>query len=161
MNNTILEAVRHCYWEKDVNCARTTLYTLARLAGFALEPQVWAAATGMHGAGRFGAQCGLVEGTLMFIGIQGTRHGLPDQRVGILCHAYATAFARRFGSLECRVLRPNGFRKEDPPHACEELTLKSLRFAVDFLAAQRELCFPAAPLPDASPVQSPPRSPDC
>lgn len=94
----ITEAVRQCYWEKDINCARTTLHTLAGLASFTLEPQIWAAATGMHGAGRFGAQCGLVEGTLMFMGIQGVRAGLRDQRIAALCHAYATAFVQRFGS---------------------------------------------------------------
>lgn len=137
----ITEAVRHCYWEKDVNCARTTLHTLAGLAGFALEPQVWAAATGMHGAGRFGAQCGLVEGALMFMGIQGSRVGLGEQRVAALCHAYATAFIQRFGGLECRILRPGGFRKEDPPHACQDLTMESLNFAVNFLTQQEDLRF--------------------
>jgi len=32
-------------------------------------PQLLDAAVGMHGAGKYGAQCGLVEGSLMFIGL--------------------------------------------------------------------------------------------
>lgn len=82
----------------------------------------------------------------MFIGIQGARLGLRDQRIAALCHAYATAFVQRFGSLECRILRPTGFRKEDPPHACQNLTLESLRFAVDFLTQQEYLYFAPAEL---------------
>lgn len=45
------------------------------------------AALGMHGAGGYRAQCGLVEGALMFIGIWGKMHGKEEAeivRIGIL-----------------------------------------------------------------------------
>ena len=38
---------------------------LGELLGFHIEEQTYAAAVGMHGAGGFRAQCGLVEGALM------------------------------------------------------------------------------------------------
>ena len=41
---------------------------LSHLFSFPLEEQTLDAAIGMHGAGGLGAQCGLVEGSLMFIG---------------------------------------------------------------------------------------------
>lgn len=137
----ISDAVRVCYWNADLNCARTTLYVLSMVADVQLEPQIWAATVGMHGAGRFGAQCGLVEGGLLFIGIHGVRIGLEVKRICALCHAYALAFTQQFGSLECRVLRPQGFSKEDPPHACEVLTVRALRFAIDFFEKQEDFCF--------------------
>lgn len=137
----VSEAVRHCYWDADVNCARTTLHVLSAIADVKLEPQVWAAAAGMHGAGCFGAQCGLVEGGLLFIGIHGARIGLEEKRICALCHAYAQDFTQQFGSVECRSLRPQGFSKEDPPHACEALTVQCLLFAIDFLEEQKDFRF--------------------
>ena len=140
-DDAIAQAVGFCYWEKDYNCARTTLHTLATLVEMEISPLIWAAAVGMHGAGRFGAQCGLMEGMLMFIGLQGARQGLEEAALVALCHEYAQAFTERFGGLECRVLRPGGFREEDPPHACETLTVETLRFAVEFMRARPELGF--------------------
>lgn len=141
IDDAIVRAVRFCYWEKDYNCARTTLHTLSSLVALEIPPLLWAAAVGMHGAGRFGAQCGLVEGMLMFIGIQGARQGLEEAKLVTLCHAYAQAFTEHFGSLACRELRPGGFREDDPPHACGGLTLKAVRFAVNFMQEHPELGF--------------------
>ncbi len=129
----IAATVRERYWTYDDNCARTTLITLARLREVSLHGQVLASATGLHGAGRFGAQCGLVEGSLMMIGILGDRQRLDTQAVTLLCHAWATEFIGRFGSLNCRDLRPGGFRPDDPPHLCEPLTLQAIAFSAAFL----------------------------
>ncbi len=63
--------VQDCYWRDDVNCATTMLRVLGRQFGQEIHPQVLAAATGMHGAGRYGAQCGLGGGGLMFLGVWG------------------------------------------------------------------------------------------
>lgn len=129
----IAATVREHYWTYDDNCARTMLITLARLRELSLHRQVPASATGLHGAGRFGAQCGLVEGSLMMIGILGDQQGLDKQAVTLLCHAWATEFSRQFGSLNCRDLRPGGFRPDDPPHLCEPLTLQGITFSAAFL----------------------------
>ena len=132
-DDAIAAHVRACYWEQDDNCARTTLMTLSRLRGETLHQQVLDAALGMHGAGRFGAQCGLVEGTLMFIGVLCARRGLDADATADLCRDFAATFTARFGALECRRLRPGGFTDDDPPHLCEELTRKALACGMAFL----------------------------
>jgi hypothetical protein len=64
LDNTELVASRvHAYyWEYDWICATMVLRILAEIDGIELNKQVLAAAVAMHGAGRYGAQCGLVEG---------------------------------------------------------------------------------------------------
>ena len=125
--------VRDLYHIHDINCARTTLLCLSEALGVELEPQVLHAAIGMHGAGFFRAQCGLVEGALMFIGLYGAQQGRSDKEIGELCYRYAEGFTARFGSLLCRELRPGGFQPDDPPHACEGLTTDTILFAIAFM----------------------------
>lgn len=129
----IEKEVHRLYWEHDTNCARTTLHCLAGLMNIEIEEQTWAAAVGLHGAGGFRAQCGLVEGGLMFIGILGAEKKLSrDERVG-LCQKYAAEFTERFGSLRCLELRPSGFSADDPPHMCERLTCDAIAFTYEFI----------------------------
>jgi len=125
--------VKHYYWEKDLNCAGTTLLILAEIFGVALADQVMDAAVGMHGAGGAGAQCGLVEGTLMFLGIIGRRRGIPNNDTVDGCQAFAQEFAGRFTSLQCAVLRPEGFAADNPPHLCEGLSGRAINFSVEFI----------------------------
>lgn len=127
---TVREMVRECYWRDDVNCATAMLRVLGRSRGVELHPQALAAATGMHGAGRYGAQCGLVEGGLMFLGIWGRAMGRGDADIADFCNAFARGFEARFGSLSCRVLRPQGFASGQPPHMCEGLTIEAISWAV-------------------------------
>ncbi len=125
--------VEHFYWSEDVNCAIATLRILGEVMGIELSAQVIDAATGMHGAGKFGAQCGLVEGSLMFLGILGRQEGLPEEEISESCYKLAFGFERHFGSLMCRDLRPQGFGDDQPPHLCEELTKQAVLFAVEFI----------------------------
>jgi hypothetical protein len=122
------------YWNEDLNCATTTLRILSGRFGTQVHGQVLDAALGMHGAGGYRAQCGLVEGALMFLGLCGRAHGLPDEEVVAACHAYARAFEERFGSLLCRELRPQGFRPDDPPHLCEGLTCQTILFDIAYVS---------------------------
>ncbi len=128
--------VRRHYWQENVNCARTVLAILAELGGVTVHPQVAAAATGLHGAGGFGAQCGLVEGGLMYIGIAGTARGLDDEAIGDLCQEFAAGFTAALGSLICRELRPEGFGPEVPLHACEGRSVDAAMYAVRFMRAK-------------------------
>lgn len=121
--------VQDCYWRDDVNCATTMLRVLGKRFGQEIHPQVLAAATGMHGAGRYGAQCGLVEGVLMFLGLWGRALGQSESWVTDACNLYAREFECRFGSLLCRELRPQGFVDGQPPHLCHGLTLTSAEWA--------------------------------
>ena len=127
------QRVHDLYWNHDWNCARTMLACLGEKFGIPMAEQCFHAAVGMHGAGRFRAQCGLVEGALMFIGIAAVAAGKTDKDIESLCFRFAEAFTNRFGSLLCRDLRPGGFRPSDPPHACEALTVEAVDFAGNFM----------------------------
>jgi hypothetical protein len=130
----IRQRVHSCYWDEDINCATTCLRILAEKFSVVLDPQVLNAALGMHGAGKYGAQCGLVEGTLMFIGIIGKRLGLSDDDIVDSCRAFAEEFEEQFGSLVCAVLRPVGFSEDNEPHLCEDITCRAISHSIGFIS---------------------------
>ncbi len=131
--NLIKDRVHQYYWDNDLNCATTTIRILAEKFSMRIENQVYDAALGMHGAAYFGAQCGLVEGGLMFIGMYGRLKNVPDNEIEIYCNKFAAGFEERFGSLLCRELRPEGFHPNNPPHLCENLTNLVLQFDIQYL----------------------------
>lgn len=134
VENAIRAMVHRSYFEEDKNCACTTLMILSKLFETKVEEQTMQAAVGLHGAGGYRAQCGLVEGTLLFLGVCFVpREG--ERRAVELCRRFAEAFEREFSSLRCYELRPGGFREDDPPHACEELTARAVIFAYRFVEA--------------------------
>ena len=132
-HNEIAQAVHDCYWDEDLNCATTALVVLSQAFSLTLDKQVVDSALGMHGAACFGAQCGLVEGPLLFLGIYGRHKGWDDDAIRTACYNYAYRFQREFGSLLCSRLRPGGFSETDPEHLCEDITAKAVAFAVDYL----------------------------
>jgi C_GCAxxG_C_C family probable redox protein len=125
--------VHEYYWEHDWNCAVTTLRILAEVFNVTMSDQVLDAALGMHGAGGYRAQCGLVEGALMFVGMIGKAQRLTDDVIVEACFGFAKRFEERFGSLFCRELRPEGFKPENPPHLCEDLTCEAILFDITFV----------------------------
>lgn len=133
MNIDIKKHVHELYWNSDTNCARTTLLCLSAIFDTEIETQTYQSAVGLHGAGGFRAQCGLVEGTLMFIGLYFAEKGISEDKIVALCYKYAEAFTQKFGSLTCRDLRPNGFNADDPPHLCEGLTVEAIEFGIKFI----------------------------
>lgn len=138
LRERVRDRVHDCYWAHDWNCAVTTLRILSEVFEVPLNQQVLEAALGMHGAGGYRAQCGLVEGALMFIGVGGKAQGLEDATVVKACYSFAEQFEDQFGSLLCRDLRPGGFSPDDPPHLCEELTREALLFDVSFVSEWME-----------------------
>lgn len=129
----IRNKVHHLYYQDDMNCARATLTCLSELYNFPISTEVFDAALGMHGAGGYRAQCGLVEGALMFIGVYFTASGFTESRIVSICYQYAEEFEITFGSLSCRELRPGGFSKNDPPHLCEMITCQAIEFSYLFI----------------------------
>jgi C_GCAxxG_C_C family probable redox protein len=129
----IIERVAHYYHHDDINCATTNLKILAELFGVSLDPQVVDGAIGMHGAGKYGAQCGLVEGGLMFLGIYGRMKNTADEIIVDLCRDFATRFEAEFSSLQCSVLRPQGFQPNNPPHLCQGITNRAVEFTACFI----------------------------
>lgn len=136
MEVTIKERVHELYWEHDINCARTTLTCLCEIFHINLEEQTLNSAIGLHGAGGFRAQCGLVEGALMCIGIYFSQKGKSDTDIASLCYQFANEFTQKYGSLKCYDLRPGGFTENDPPHACENLTSDTIEFSSEFMKKQ-------------------------
>lgn len=132
-NDLIEERVHDYYWEKDLNCAATILKTLAEIFEIGLDSQVINSAVGMHGAGKFGAQCGLVGGALMFLGILGSKKVISQKKIINTCYNFANEFQEEYGSLVCRELRPEGFKKDNPPHLCEGITKRAVKFTVNFI----------------------------
>ena len=130
----IIDARVHAYyWNEDLSCAITTLKILAELFNSQLHPQVIQAAYGLN-AGRLGSQCGLVEGTLMFIGVYGREKGIASQDIAELCRKFSKYFDTEFGSVVCKELRPQGFSPNNPPHLCENITKRAIGFSVEFIA---------------------------
>ncbi len=139
MEKFINAKVHDYYWNEDLSCALTTLKILAELFYTELHPQVIEAAFGLN-AGRFGSQCGLVEGTLLFIGVYGNHQDINKEQVVVLCHKFCGEFQARFSSLLCNELRPQGFSRDNPPHLCENITKQAIIFSAEFIAENLEKC---------------------
>ena len=106
---------------------------MSELFEIAIEPQTIWSTVGLHGAGGYRAQCGLVEGSLMFIGIYLHTIGKTEDEIVSACYNFASAFDREFGSLRCFELRPTGFSENDPPHMCENLTCDGIGFTYQYI----------------------------
>ncbi len=129
----VKQRVHHNYWDHNINCAQTTLMCLGELLHTAICEQTLQSAVGMHGAGCYRAQCGLVEGVLMFIGVYFAQKQKSDDEISEICYRFAQAYEQRYLSLRCYDLRPGGFMPDDPPHRCESLTVDSICFAHQFI----------------------------
>lgn len=129
----IVNRVHELYWKNDINCARTALICLSELFKTVIEPQTLLSAAGLHGAGGYRAQCGLVEGTIMFIGIYLHELGKTEDEIVSACYNFASTFDETFGSLRCLELRPTGFSENDPPHMCENLTCRAIEFSYQYI----------------------------
>ena len=130
----IEKRVHELYWKEDINCARTMLLCLSELFTITLNEQTIRAAIGLHGAGGFRGQCGLVEGGLMFLPIYYHELGSTEDEAIKACYDFAEAFTKRFQSLRCYDLRPGGFNPTDPPHMCEKLTCEAVNFAYEYIS---------------------------
>jgi hypothetical protein len=58
---------------------------------------------------------------------------MSDDEIMEICREYASEFEKRFGSLSCRMLRPEGFEENLPPHLCEPLSIDAVCFDIEFI----------------------------
>jgi len=93
----------------------------------------------MHGTGGYRAQCGLVEGTLLFLGVVGAEKDVEEEEIITACCDFGREFEELFSSLQCRTLRPGGFNEDDPPHLCLDLACRSTQFSIDFVEKRLQL----------------------
>lgn len=127
------EKIKLYHHEQKNNCAQTTLKILSEIFDIEVSPQVIDSACGLNGGGRYGAQCGLLEGALMFIGIKACKENKDKKYINQKCYGYTSEFEKRFESLLCSDLRLEGFKKGDPPDVCEKLFKKSLISATEYI----------------------------
>lgn len=125
--------LEYFFKELDLNCAEASLKILSEAFDFDLSQQLFDSASGMNGAGQYRAQCGLVEGPLMFLGAYLRSKALSKEVVKVSCHTFAKEFEGEFGSLLCRDLRPNGFNDNDPPHLCSGFSLRTIVFTLNYV----------------------------
>jgi hypothetical protein len=130
----VADRVRVAYWEEDIPCVPTVLRTLGELFELEVGEEVYTSCWGLNGAGNYGAQCGLVEGALMFISLLASRERFDTIDMWQSCADFASDYEQRFGSLRCRELRPEGFNDDDPPDVCEALTVESIVFFAWFIS---------------------------
>jgi C_GCAxxG_C_C family probable redox protein len=129
----ILEKIKLYHHKQKNNCAQTTLKILSETFGIDVCRQVIDSACGLNGGGRYGAQCGLLEGALMFMGIKANKENRDKKYANKVCYAYTEKFKKEFESLLCKDLRPEGFKKGDPPDVCEKIFVKSLNLVIEYI----------------------------
>ena len=138
----VAEKVHYFYHEAGINCAEGTLSLLSDIFGVELEDQVYDSAVAMVGAGKYGAQCGILEGCMMFASIYAKQHGLVKKQIVPMIYNWSAKFEKEMGSIVCKGLRPYPFTPEDAPkHLCEPITVKGVGLAVKFIQEEVEPVF--------------------
>lgn len=69
----------------------------------------------------------------MFFGILGKEEELSQKEIRSVCNEFADQFQNKFCSLLCEELRPEGFKSENPPHLCDDITKKAVSLSVDII----------------------------
>ncbi|BHH83982.1 C-GCAxxG-C-C family (seleno)protein [Desulforhopalus sp. 52FAK] len=138
MDHFVKTRVRTYFGDQDLNCATTAILIISEYFDISVDKQVVDAAIGMHGAGGYRAQCGIVEGTLMSVGVIGRARNIPEDSIIDLCKELAHSFEKAFSSLSCSNLRPGGFNADDPPHLCEDLTVRGISHNIKQIASWLE-----------------------
>lgn len=135
MNNQtfIDEKINLYFCTLEHNCAETVLEMLAEKFDFPLSAQVIDSAVGLNGLGQYRAQCGLITAGVMFIGIVAQSQNRDKEYINDICRGLAQAFDKKFGSLDCRMLRPDGFKEENPPNLCKPLATDALTAIIDYI----------------------------
>jgi len=111
-----------------------SLRLLEEVYEFRIHSQVIDSALGLNGAGRYGGQCGLVEGFLMFIGLWARANQIDDVDAKNICFGFASEFEDRFGCLLCSELRPKAIElASNPQHVCEQLKVEAMFFGLNYL----------------------------
>jgi len=123
----IRQRVQEYFVEGDHNCAMTALKVLSEIFEVPLEPQVIDAASSLPGAGGTGELCGLVSGTLMFIGVWGRRKGFHREAFEPVAKGFTEGVHERLGSVRCEALESDG---------CGALAEEVLIFAAAHLARE-------------------------
>ncbi len=58
---------------------------------------------------------------------------MNKENITAISHEFCRKFQARFGSLLCNELRTQGFRPDNPPHLCENITKKAVAFSAQYI----------------------------
>jgi len=130
----IARRVEQEYHDLDTPCTPTTIKILSEVFKLELPKELVELSFALSGISKHGAQCGLVEGVLVMIGLIGHRQGLDKEVLAEICSDFLKQYDQKHGSLRCKELRLGGFNDDDPPNLCEGLTATSITDAALFLS---------------------------
>ena len=133
LHNFIDKEVHENYWERDYNCATNILMLLSEIEGIKLDKQVLYSVSGLHGVDPMIAQCGLLSGGLMFLGIYSCEKNIPNSQLSKYYYDYSKYFQRKFGDTGCQNLNGNSKSLGLKPYACEDLTKDVVEFTINFI----------------------------
>lgn len=112
--------------KQEMGCSATVLSVLSDLFNIKVEKQVMACLIGMEGGSNFKNDCGLLDGSLMFIGIMLSQQGLPEPLTKGICRQFTGSFEIEFG--ESSVI--NSCSNEG---TCLSLTPENIFFVYKFI----------------------------
>lgn len=133
IENFIDKQVHENYWEKDLNCATNILMLLSELTDIKLDKQILHSVSGFDGVNPLIAQCGLMSGALMFLGIYGREKNIPNSQLKSYSYDYSKYFQRKFGDTGCNSLNGKNSSLNLSPFSCEILTKDVVKFTFDFI----------------------------
>lgn len=123
------------YGEPKLSCVHAMLKILAEVFQVDVSREIYDASAGMAGGGgRFGGQCGLIQGGILFIGIVSARLAVDQDTLKQHCFDYSALAEKELGSLLCREIRPEGFAEGNPPDLCKPRTIQSIVSTSKFIA---------------------------
>jgi hypothetical protein len=99
------ERVERYFVSGQYNCTMTALAVLFEAYEMAPDPRLLGAGQCMPGVGGSGGLCGLVSGTLIFLGVWGYERGLHRSALAPGCAFVVESVRRRFGSTSCAALQ--------------------------------------------------------
>ncbi len=99
------ERVERYFVSGRYNCTMTVLAVLFEVYEMPPDPRLLGAGQCLPGVGGSGGLCGLVSGTLIFLGVWGYERGLHRSLLSPGCALVVESVRARFGSTSCALLR--------------------------------------------------------
>ncbi|MCK5126643.1 MAG: C_GCAxxG_C_C family protein [candidate division Zixibacteria bacterium] len=122
------------YFEiEEHNCAVCVIKVLSERFDFPIEQQTLDACLAQNGLGQYGAQCGLITGATMFLGIVAAQNNWEKEKLYLHTRELTALFEKKFKSLLCSAIRPEGFHEDNPPYICQPRTVDALEIFIDYL----------------------------
>lgn len=133
LENFIDKEVHDNFWERDLNCSTNILMLLSQLNGIKLDKQVLYSVSGLHGVNPTISQCGLLTGSLMFLGIYAREKNIPNSQITKYYYDFSKYFQRKFGDTLCQSLNNEKENLGISPFSCEKLTKDVVTFTSSFI----------------------------